>query len=118
MRRIVTGQPPVPFALIFMGSGGRGESGLAPDQDHGLVLADYPDSEHRAVDLWFRSFSQRVTQALAELGFPLCRGGVMATNPLWRKSLPQWRAQLSYWMRRRNPAVLRSADIFFDFRGV
>ena len=29
-----------------MGSGGRGESYLFPDQDNGFILADYPDAEH------------------------------------------------------------------------
>ena len=33
--------PPVPFALLAMGSLGRGESLLAPDQDNGFILEDY-----------------------------------------------------------------------------
>ena len=40
------GWPPVPFALIVMGSGGRGESVIGADQDNGLILADYDDSRH------------------------------------------------------------------------
>lgn len=112
------GPPPVRFALIVMGSGGRGESGLSPDQDNGLVLDDYPDAEHDAVDAWFREFARRLTDGLAQIGLPYCRGGVMATSPLWRKSLRQWRGQLDYWMGRRNEAALRNADIFFDFRPV
>lgn len=112
------GAPPVPFAVIVMGSGGRGESGLAPDQDNGLVLDDYPDAAHDVVDAWFLEFARRLTDGLAQIGLPYCRGGVMATSPLWRKSLSQWRAQLDYWMRRRNEAALRNADIFFDFRPV
>jgi signal-transduction protein with cAMP-binding, CBS, and nucleotidyltransferase domain len=38
------GRPPVAFECIVMGSGGRGESLLFPDQDNGFVLADYPDA--------------------------------------------------------------------------
>jgi signal-transduction protein with cAMP-binding, CBS, and nucleotidyltransferase domain len=118
--RLLLGEaaPPVPFALLVMGSGGRGESGLAPDQDNGLVLADYPDERHDEIDAWFRDFSGRLTEALAAVGLPLCRGNVMATNPVWRKSLGQWMAQLDGWIARRREAALRSADIFFDFRCV
>ena len=47
------GPPPVPFACIVMGSGGRGESLLFPDQDNGFVLADYPDERHAEIDPWF-----------------------------------------------------------------
>ncbi|HZD26655.1 MAG TPA: putative nucleotidyltransferase substrate binding domain-containing protein, partial [Alphaproteobacteria bacterium] len=91
---------------------------LHPDQDNGLVLEDYPDDRHDAVDAWFRAFAARLTAGMDAVGLPLCRGHVMATNPLWRKSLSQWRGQLDYWLAHRNPAVLRWADIFFDFRGV
>lgn len=109
------GNPPVAFELLVMGSGGRGESYLHPDQDNGLILADYPDNEHAAIDGWFIRFSERLTGMLDEIGFPYCRGHVMATNPLWRKTLSQWRAQTRRWVARSEGQVLRLADIFFDF---
>jgi signal-transduction protein with cAMP-binding, CBS, and nucleotidyltransferase domain len=112
------GRPPVAFDAIVMGSGGRGESFLFPDQDNGFVLADYPDEEHGPVDAWLVELASRMTQALDRLGFPLCRGNVMATNPLWRKTLSQWQAQIGGWMRRRHEAMLLFCDIFFDFRPV
>ena len=40
----------------------------------------------------------------------------MGTNPLWRKTLTQWKDQIALWSRKRNPAALRLCDIFFDFR--
>ena len=40
----------------------------------------------------------------------------MATNPLWRKTLTQWKDQIALWSRKRNPTALRLCDIFFDFR--
>lgn len=112
------GEPPVPFAVIVMGSGGRGENFLNPDQDNGFVIADYPDSEHGPIDGYFTELAVRMTGALDDLGFPLCRGGVMATNPLWRKTVSQWRAQTSLWAGRRSIAAVRLADIFFDFSPV
>lgn len=110
------GAPPVPFTFIVMGSGGRGENFLYPDQDNGLILDDYPDEDHTRIDGWFVEFSDRVTRDLDAIGFPLCKGYVMATNPLWRKTRTQWRAQITGWLRRRSLVALRLSDIFFDFR--
>ena len=112
------GAPPVPYACMVMGSGGRGESLLFPDQDNGFVLADYADERHGEIDPWFVELASRLTAALDELHFPLCDGGVMATNPVWRKTLPQWRRQFAIWMRGRVPATLLFCDILFDFRCV
>ncbi len=110
------GPAPVAFSFIIMGSGGRGESFLYPDQDNGLILDDYPDAAHSEIDPWFVELADRVTRDLDAVGFPLCKGYVMATNPLWRKTATQWRAQLSGWLRRCSTVALRLADIFFDFR--
>ena len=109
------GQPPVEFDVIVMGSGGRGESFLFPDQDNGFILADYPDDQHDKIDRWFIELAERMTRALDETGFTYCNGYVMATNPLWRKTISQWCEQISQWVGRGSGMVLRLADIFFDF---
>lgn len=112
------GAPPVAFALIVMGSAGRGESLLRPDQDNGFILDDYPDKDHNRIDAWFRELAERMTRALDSLGFPFCDGYVMATNPLWRKTRSQWRAQLDIWSAQRLGNSARFADILADFDGV
>lgn len=109
------GQAPVAFDVIVMGSGGRGESFLFPDQDNGFVLEDYPDEQHDEVDRWFIELATRMTDALNETGFDYCKGFVMATNPLWRKSISQWCEQISLWVGKGSGMVLRLGDIFFDF---
>jgi signal-transduction protein with cAMP-binding, CBS, and nucleotidyltransferase domain len=109
---------PLPFTLLLMGSAGRGESLLRPDQDNGFILADYPDAEHDHIDAWFRAFATAFNMALDRAGFPVCPGGVMAMNPLWRKTLPQWRHQFELWAVRRRGAALLFADITFDFHAV
>ena len=109
------GPPPVRFAVIIMGSGGRGESFLHPDQDNGFILEDYPDSEHDQVDLWFRECANRFNIYLDEIGFPLCIGYIMARNPMWRKSISQWKEQIDLWVSRGYGNWLRYVDIFFDF---
>lgn len=110
------GTPPVPFTLLVMGSAGRGESLLRPDQDNALILGDYPDDDHGPMDAWFRPFTEEFNRGLDQAGFPLCPGGVMAMNPLWRKTLPQWRRQFEHWAYRRAGAALLFSDIAFDFR--
>lgn len=112
------GAPPVPFTLLVMGSGGRGENFLFPDQDNGFILADYPDEDHSRIDAYFIKLAERFTQDLDRVGFPLCKGNVMASNPLWRKTETQWRDQIELWARHSSPVAVLFADIFFDFAAV
>jgi CBS domain-containing protein len=112
------GGPPVPFGVLVMGSAGRAESLLHPDQDNGFILADQPAAEESATDRFFMELAQRFTRGLDEAGFPLCAGGVMATNPLWRKTLAKWQAQVTGWMRSRGNEDIMFTDIFFDFRSI
>ena len=112
------GGPPVPFALIVMGSAGRGESLLAPDQDNGFILADYDDAAHARIDAYFVPLAVRFTQLLDAIGFPLCVGNVMATNPVWRKRISEWRKQIAVWLRRRTETQLLLSDILVDFQHV
>jgi CBS domain-containing protein len=109
------GGPPADFDVVVMGSGGRGESFLRPDQDNGFVIQDYPPAEHSRIDGWFIELAVRVTDALAEVGFEYCKGNVMATNPVWRKTLSEWRVQTRAWMGKGHGLSLRFCDIFFDF---
>ena len=81
------GEPPVDFDVIVMGSGGRGESYLNPDQDNGIIIADHAKEDHERIDTWFQELAGRKTERLKVIGFELCVGQVMSTNPRWRKSL-------------------------------
>lgn len=112
------GGPPARAATIVMGSGGRGENYLFPDQDYGFILADYPDAEHAPIDAFFIELAERMSRDLNEIGIPYCNGYCMAVNPLWRKSLSQWIAQIGQWTRKGSVVAIRLADIFFDFQPV
>lgn len=116
MAELGWGTPPVHFCVVVMGSTGRGENHLNPDQDNGFVIGDHDPSERGRVDSFFVELAGRMTRALDEVGIPLCRGDVMATNPIWRKSLSDWRRQIDGWIGRRTDFNVRLADIFFDFR--
>jgi signal-transduction protein with cAMP-binding, CBS, and nucleotidyltransferase domain len=83
--------PPLPFALISMGSDGREEQTLITDQDYLLV---YGDGGGEAADEWFTSFGTILVERLVEVGFEKCTGDIMTSNPTWRGSLSQWRRKL------------------------
>ena len=100
------------FAVMVLGSGGRGESLLALDQDNAIVF-DSGESEEE-VDRWLEKLGHRLNDLLDDIGVPLCKGGVMARNPKWRKSAASWRAQLADWLSRADPQDILNADIFFD----
>ncbi|MDD2897134.1 MAG: putative nucleotidyltransferase substrate binding domain-containing protein [Desulfuromonadaceae bacterium] len=84
-------RPPVPFALISMGSDGRKEQTLITDQDNLIV---YGDGGGDAADSYFIEFSKRLVDKLEEAGFMRCTGDIMPTNQTWRGSFSQWRKRL------------------------
>lgn len=99
------------FAVMVLGSAGRGESLLALDQDNATIFA--ATDEAKAGD-WLLKFGQRMNAILDEVGVPLCKGGVMAGNAAWCKSVSQWRKQVAHWLSRGEPQDILNADIFFD----
>ena len=106
------GKPPAPYAVMVLGSGGRGESLLAPDQDNAII---YQSGEPGGPeDTWFEMLGGHIADLLDEAGIPYCKGGVMARNREWRKSLDGWQAAIDDWVRRSRPEDLLSVDIFFD----
>jgi DNA polymerase-3 subunit epsilon/CBS domain-containing protein len=112
MRDADAGPPPVPYCVLVLGSGGRGESLLAADQDNAIVYRDgEPDGP---ADRWFAAMAERMNAILDTAGVPLCKGGVMARNAAWRHSLAGWTALVDHWVRRQRPEDLLDVDIFFD----
>lgn len=110
------GEAPAPFCLLVLGSAGRGESLLKPDQDNALIyVASEPDT---ATDAWFADFGERLSKILDDIGIPFCNGGVMAKNGKWRHSLEMWKRTVDGWLARSETKDLFYTDIFFDFRPV
>ncbi|MFP1632388.1 DUF294 nucleotidyltransferase-like domain-containing protein [Zhengella sp. ZM62] len=106
------GGPPCPYAVLVLGSGGRGESLLAADQDNAIVFAaGEPDGPE---DRWFAAMAEKMTMTLHAAGVPLCKGNVMATNPEFRGSLETWKKRVDGWTGRTTPEDLLNVDIFFD----
>jgi CBS domain-containing protein len=116
MRERGEGDPPCGYAMIVLGSAGRGESLLAMDQDNAVIFErGGPDGGE---DRWFAALGTHVADILHEVGVPYCRGGVMAKNAAWRGSVATWRNRIDHWIMRATPADLLSVDIFFDLRAV
>jgi len=64
------------------------------------------------------AFARDVNAALAQLGFPLCPGNVMASNPELCLSMEEWKAKFLGWIREPTPQALLGANIVFDFRAL
>jgi DNA polymerase-3 subunit epsilon/CBS domain-containing protein len=109
------GPAPADYALLVLGSGGRGESMLAADQDNALVIDDSYTGDLDSPDDWFTRFAARVNEILDRAGIPLCSGGVMARNRPWRRRLGEWEGQLAEWAAHPSPQALLNVDIFYDF---
>lgn len=110
------GGPPCDYALLVLGSGGRGESLLAADQDNAIVFAG--DDAAGTNDRWFAELGERIATALDSAGIACCKGGVMAKNPPWRGLPETWHRRVRHWVARSEPDDLLNVDIFFDMRGV
>jgi CBS domain-containing protein len=108
--------PPARWCWLGLGSQGRLEQTLSTDQDNGLLFSAHDDGEAHQLRQLFLPFAQEVNQALAQCGFSLCDGEVMAGNARWCLSLAEWKRSFSAWIRTPEPDALLNASIFFDFR--
>ncbi|MGE5160379.1 MAG: DUF294 nucleotidyltransferase-like domain-containing protein, partial [Betaproteobacteria bacterium] len=103
------------WCWLSLGSEGRREQTIATDQDNAIVFeGDEDELAHDRARLL--TFARGVNEALAELGFPLCSGNIMASNRECCLSVDEWRAKFAGWVREPTPVALLNANIFFDFR--
>jgi len=95
--------------LFVMGSEGRGEQLLKTDQDNGLILRDdyQPPTDLAAI-------CQRFSGALRDFGYPDCPGGIMVSNPDWRKRLSEFGQMTRLWLLQPDPDSLMKLAIFMD----
>ncbi len=106
----------IDWCWLALGSEGRGEQTFATDQDNALLFAaadatDAPRQRERLL-----TFAREVNASLDTLGFPLCTGNVMASNPDLCLSIDEWKDKFLAWIREPTPQALLNANIVFDFR--
>lgn len=109
------GLDPARFCWLAFGSEGRGEQTVATDQDNGLVFVSPEPARDRPV--WL-AFAGRVNAALADCGYPLCPGQVMASNPDCCLAAGEWVDRFEHWIAHGAPEDLLKASIFFDLRPI
>jgi CBS domain-containing protein len=101
------------FCWLALGSEGRSEQTIATDQDNGILFRDGAADRDRLL-----AFADWVNVGLAQAGFPLCKGNIMARNPQWCGSDAYWSGLFADWIDRGDPQALLNASVFFDFRGI
>ena len=108
-------QPPVPFAWLNIGSQGRKEQLLLTDQDNALVFEDVTEDRHDAVKKYFLQLADNVTHILNVVGYEFCPADMMASNPLWCRSLKEWNSQYNTWIHSPAEKGILMCSIFFDY---
>ena len=106
----------IEFCWLALGSEGRLEQTLSTDQDNGIIFEPPAGMSADQARQLLLPVAQRVNQGLDALGFPLCKGGIMAGNPRWCLSAVEWRQQFARWIDSGDPEALLHGSIFFDFR--
>lgn len=106
------GVEPVPYCLYLTGSHGRLENLLTPDQDHGMIIAD--SEQNYQYDQYFIDLGVRFSDYLDQIGYVYCPGFLMSSNPLWRKSLSEWKQQIHYWFEAQVREMGRYVTVLFD----
>jgi CBS domain-containing protein len=104
------------WCWIALGSEGRLEQTFATDQDSAIVFTPSAgmDTDH-ARDVLL-PIARRINHALAECGFPLCRGNIMGGNPACCLTAEEWRSRFGQWLDAGDPEALLNGAIFFDLR--
>ncbi|GAE46136.1 DUF294 nucleotidyltransferase-like domain-containing protein [Mesobacillus boroniphilus] len=108
------GNPPSPFSFFVMGSAGRMEQSIWSDQDHGLVFTLKTDEAQE----YFLKLGKEISEGLELAGYKKCSGSVMASNPLWCKSMKDWENQLGLWVGESTWESIRYLLIFADARSI
>lgn len=103
---------------MALGSEGRFEQTLNTDQDNAIVFAVPDGMTADRVREILLPVARRINEALAQCGFPLCKGEIMASNPKWCLSLEEWKRTFGDWINVGTPESLLNASIFFDFRAL
>ena len=109
------GPPPCAYSFIVFGSSGRQEATLWSDQDNGLIIDGEPDG---VKNRYFEFFGTMLSDVLEEVGYEKCKGRVMCSESMWRKTLPEWTDQLKSWRDQLEWEPIRYLIISSDMRHI
>ena len=106
----------IDWCWLALGSEGRGEQTFATDQDNAIVFTSPDPQRTESLRAVLLAFAREVNAGLDTLGFPLCKGNVMAGNPDFCLAVEEWKSKFLRWIREPTPQALLGANIVFDFR--
>ncbi|WAC45682.1 DUF294 nucleotidyltransferase-like domain-containing protein [Pseudomonas sp. SL4(2022)] len=112
------GTPGVPFTWLVFGSEGRSEQTLHTDQDNGILFEAADATEAAAIRERLLPLAQEINHRLAQCGFTLCKGNIMAGNPELCLSRQEWSRRFSSFVQEATPENLLASSIYFDLRAV
>jgi CBS domain-containing protein len=112
------GDPGIPFTWLVFGSEGRSEQTLHTDQDNGILFEAADAAEAAAMRGRLLPLAQEINQRLAQCGFTLCKGNIMAGNPELCLSRYEWSRRFSSFVQEATPENLLASSIYFDLRAV
>ncbi len=112
------GDPGVPFTWLCFGSEGRREQTLYTDQDNGILFDAADATEAAAIRARLLPLATHINNALAECGFSLCKGQIMASNPELCLSRSEWSRRFRGFVREATAENLLASSIYFDLRVV
>ncbi|PWN54751.1 putative nucleotidyltransferase substrate binding domain-containing protein [Abyssibacter profundi] len=104
------------YTWLAFGSEARGEQALLTDQDNGLLFEPVPGEPVDATRQRLLSFAQSANEQLAAIGFPLCAGNIMASNPALCLSRQEWTRHYETLIDVQSPEALLQGSIHFDVR--
>lgn len=104
-------QPNSCLCWLALGSEGRLEQTFYTDQDNGIIFSVPEGETADSMRHHLLPIALRINQALAECGFPLCKGGIMASNPKWCLSLEEWQKIFAEWIDHGSPEDLLNLSV-------
>ncbi len=101
---------------IALGSQGRFEQTFATDQDNAIIFETGDGVDPETIRARLLPIARRLNKALDAVGFPLCKGNIMAGNPECCLSFAEWQKKFKKWIEEPSAQALLNATIFFDMR--
>ncbi len=112
------GDPGMSFTWLCFGSEGRREQTLHTDQDNGILFEAADAAEAAAIRGRLLPLAAEINQRLAQCGFTLCKGNIMASNPELCLSRQEWSRRFAGFVLEATPENLLGSTIYFDLRAI
>lgn len=108
-------KPPTLFSWLNIGSQGRKEQLLLTDQDNILIFEDVTEDRYEEVKSYFVELAEKVNKTLSKVGYEYCPAEMIASNPMWCKSITDWNHQFNAWINTPGEKGILMCSIFFDY---